>query len=140
MAAVKYDDLLEAFEFVSFGPPMANQAYVCLETGTIYWLSEEGPVGQDEVPDDLEDSDRYVAVPNKRDLDLGNDLALRFARAELPGQYSRVQECFHHRAAYARFKDLLSGHGRLDQWYAFEAEETKKALTAWCEENHLTVV
>jgi hypothetical protein len=30
--AVKFDDLLEAFEFVSAGQPFENEAYLCIET------------------------------------------------------------------------------------------------------------
>jgi hypothetical protein len=121
MVTVKYDDISAAFDFVSFAAPMEHQAYVCLETGAIYWVSELNPI-EEEVPDDLGESDRYVAIPHKNDLDLGSDLALRFAAAELPQQYSRVEDCFRHRGAYARFKELLAAEGCLDKWYAFEAE------------------
>ena len=64
MVAVKYDDLSAAFDFVSFGAPMEHSAYISLETGAIYWMSELNPL-EEEVPDDLETSDRYIAVPHK---------------------------------------------------------------------------
>ena len=40
MVKVKYDDLSMAFDFVSFAGPMEHRAYVSLDTGTIYWISE----------------------------------------------------------------------------------------------------
>jgi hypothetical protein len=139
MVTVKYDDISAAFDFVSFAAPMEHQAYVCMETGAIYWVSELNPI-EEEVPDDLGESDRYAAIPHKNDLDLGSDLALRFAAAKLPQQYSRVEDCFRHRGAYARFKELLAAEGCLDKWYAFEAESTDSALRNWCQENNIEVV
>lgn len=38
----------------------------------------------EELPDDLEDSERYIAIPDKRELDLGKPLVLTFARHTCP--------------------------------------------------------
>jgi hypothetical protein len=139
MTAVKYEDLSAAFDFVSFGASMEHEAYISLDTGAIYWISELNPLEED-VPADLETSDRYIAVPHKNELDLGSRLALDFIATELPDQYDTVQGYFRHRGAYGRFKELLSAHGCLEKWYAFEAESTKKALKNWCSENGIAVV
>ena len=114
MVTVKYEDLSEAFDFVSFAAPMEHHAYISIDTGTIYWISEANPL-EEEIPDDLETSDRYIAIPHKNDLDLGSDLALRFAADELPGLYNRIEGFFRHRGAYARFKELLASEGYLDK-------------------------
>ena len=90
MVAVEYEDLLLALEFVSSSPPTENSAYVSLDTGKIYWASSLNPI-EDDAPDDLEESDRYIAVPHKNDLDLGQDLAFRFVAQELPDDYERVR-------------------------------------------------
>jgi hypothetical protein len=37
---------------------------------------------EEDLPDDLETSDRYLAIPHKNDLDLGNNLALRFVEEQ----------------------------------------------------------
>jgi hypothetical protein len=137
MAAVKYDDLFLAFDFVSFGSPMEHEAYIDRSTGKIYWVSE---TSEDELPEDLEESDHYIAIPHKNDLDLGTSLALRFAADRLPDHFERVKQFFRKRGAYARFKDLLSAEGRLDEWYAFEENSTETALRTWCEENDITIV
>jgi len=110
---VKYEDLSVAFDFVSFAAPMEHQAYISIDTGTIYWISELNPL-EEEIPEDLETSDRYIAIPHKNDLDLGSDLALRFAAAELPDRYNMVAQFFRHRGAYARFKELLASEGSLE--------------------------
>ena len=137
MVTVKYDDLSLAFEFVSFARPMENRAYVSLDTGAIYWISETNPIEEDEPPDDLETSDRYIEIPHKNELDLGNDLALRFVDERLPDRYTEVVSFFRRRGAYARFKDLLVAEGRLEEWYAFEAESTERALREWCRANEI---
>jgi hypothetical protein len=139
VVVVKYEDLSAAFDFVSFAAPMEHQAYIAIDTGTIYWISELNPL-EEEVPEDLETSDRYIAIPHKNDLDLGSDLALRFAAAELPDRFNLVAQFFRHRGAYARFKELLASEGSLDKWYAFEAEATERALRHWCAVNDISAV
>ena len=118
MVTVKYDDLSMAFDFVSSGAPTENRAYVSLDTGAIHWISESNPIEEDELPDDLETSERYIEIPHKYDLDLGNSLALRFVEERLP---------------------LLAAEGCLEKWYAFEAESTERALRDWCKANEIHV-
>jgi hypothetical protein len=64
---VEYDDLSAAFDFVSFAAPLEHRAYVSIDTSTIYWISEVNPL-EEEIPEDLETSDRYIAIPHKNDL------------------------------------------------------------------------
>jgi hypothetical protein len=139
MVRVKYDDLSMAFDIVSSAGPMEHLAYMSLDTGRIYWISETNPIEEDELPDDLETSDRYIAIPHKNELDLGNSLALRFVEERLPDRYADVHAIFRHRGAYARFKELLAAEGCLEEWYAFEAESTERALRDWCKANEIEV-
>ena len=115
-----------------------NRAYISKETGRIYWVSDD-PV-EDDLPDDIEESDAYIPVPHKNDLDLGRDLALRFVEEELPDRYDTVRGFFGRRGAYGRFKDLLDEAGRLESWYAFEAQHTQKALKDWCQANQIELI
>ena len=138
MISVKYDDLSATFDFVSFGAPMEHQAYIAKDTGAIYWISESNPLDE-EVPDDLGTSDRYLAIPHKNDLDLGSRLALDFVAERLPDQYAQVRGIFGHRGAYAQFKDVLAREGRLEEWYAFESECTERALKEWCTQNGIAL-
>ena len=139
MATVKYEDLSAAFDFVSFAAPFEHRAFVSLDTGAIHWISDASPIDED-LPDDLETSDRYIAIPHKNDLDLGNTLALRFAEEQLPHRYADVRACFRHRGAYSHFKELLAAEGCLHKWYAFETECTDRALRDWCAANQIEVV
>ena len=133
---IKLDALEDALLFVGAGEMFGNAAWVCRDTGNVLCHSEDtddfGPL-----PEDIDDAERYVAVPDKRGLDLGKPLALEFARTQLPACYEQVCAMFAHRGAYARFKDLLERHQSLDAWHQWEAEQTRQALRAWCADNSL---
>ena len=62
-----------------------HQAYLCKQTGKIYLHSDLYEDPDEELPEDLEDGDKYIALPGKRDLDLGKPLAstlrAKFCRA-----------------------------------------------------------
>lgn len=139
MVAVKYDDLSSAFDFVSAAAPMDHHAYVSRDTGKVYWTSDSVDTFEEDLPDDLEDSEHYLAIPHKNELDLGRSLALRFVAQQLPAWYERVEEFFRRQGAYARFKDRLEREGVLERWYAFEADSVEKALRQWCAENGLEI-
>jgi hypothetical protein len=51
---VNYEDLREAFDVVSFGGGDEHLAYVSLDTGSIYWISQDS---DEELPSDIETSD-----------------------------------------------------------------------------------
>ena len=136
MVTVKFSELLEVFEFANFGGPYESRAFVNLDTGSLHYISD-GIELDEELPQDLDASDRYLGVPHKNDLDLGRKLAISFVEQHLPAEYDRVVGYFHKRGAYSRFKDLLADCGVLDAWYAFENEATARALKQWCEEHEI---
>jgi hypothetical protein len=91
------------------------------------------------VPDDIGDSEKFLQIPDKRELDLGKPLPLDFARQFLPADFDDVLQFFSRRGAYARFKDLLDRRGVLDQWYDFEAKAEERALRMWCDLNSIEI-
>jgi len=140
MAAINFSDLEDAYEFVCAGVMFDSHAYVCRETGRIFWTSDDdGALDEDELPDDLGMSDRYVEVPGQRDLDLGRVLVMEFVDRHMPDDSDLVAGFFRKRGAYSRFKDFLDSKGQLDAWYKFENEAVRKALREWCEENGLEI-
>ena len=54
----------------------------------------------DELPDDIEDDEKYLKIPNKRELGPGKPLALEFAREFLRGDFDEVRDIFGRRKAY----------------------------------------
>jgi hypothetical protein len=135
---VSLKDILGAFEFVSAGGVGEHQAFLCKQSGKVYWHSELSD-DMDELPDDVGDSEKYVQIPDKRELDLGKPLVLDFARQFLPDDFDEVLQIFSRRGAYAKFKDLLARRGALDQWYDFEANAEERALRMWCDLNSIEV-
>lgn len=136
-APIQYDRLLDALEWVSAGAALDNQAFVSRLTGKVHWTGADLDDMEEETPDDLDDGTIYVQVPDKKDLDLGRRLVFAFVEAQRPDGYETVSGYFRQRGAYRHFKDWLDRVDLLDAWYAFEAEATKNALKAWCEENDL---
>src|SRR5215218_1952837 len=137
---VKFTELLDAFETVSIDRYADNQAYVCRQTGKVYCRMDPLVVGEEwggELPDDVEDEEKYLAVPGKHDLDLGTPLVMEFVRQVLPHDVDDVRNMFRRKGAYARFKALLAQRRALDQWYVFESAATERALREWCELNEV---
>ena len=131
--AVSFSDLQLAFEFVSSGEMGENEAYLDRQSGKIYWHSEFGEIDE-ELPDDI-DNEKYIAIPDRRELDLGKPLVLEFAREFLPDDYDEVRHIFNRRGAYRRYKDLLVRRGALERWYDFSNKAEEAALREWCAEN-----
>ena len=139
--SVNAEELRTTFEFVSFGAPLEHSAYICVDTGKIYCHSVSAGLEEEEdLPEDLETSDRYIAVPHKNDLGLGRRIALAFVDQELSDEYDTVAGFFGRRGAYGRFKALLHARGMLERWYEFENRAMEEALLAWCEENGIQPV
>jgi hypothetical protein len=110
---VSWKDLILAFEFVGASNSGEHQAFLCKQTSKLYWhsdLSDE----LDELPDDIDDEEKYVQIPDKRELDLGRPLVFDFVGQFLPDDFDDVQRIFSRKGAYARFKDLLVRRGALD--------------------------
>jgi len=113
--SVSLNDIREAFEFVSAGGGGdEHQVFLCKQSGKLYWHSELCD-DLDVLPDDIDDTEKFLPIPDKRELDLGKPLALDFTREFLPDDFDHVWQFFSGRGAYARFKDLLHRRGALDQ-------------------------
>ena len=135
---VSFKDLQDAFEFVCAASGGEHQAFLCKQSGRIYCHSELAD-DLDPLPNDIDDPDKFLPLPDKSDLDLGKPLALDFARRFLPGDVDTVRQFFRRRGAYARFKDLLARRAALDRWYDFEATAEETALRTWCGLNSIEV-
>jgi Uncharacterised protein family (UPF0158) len=130
---VSFSDLQLACEFVSSGGMGENEAYLDRQSGKIYWHSEFGD-NDEELPDDI-DEEKYISIPDKRELDLGKPLVLDFAREFLPDDYDEVRHIFSRRGAYRRYKELLVRRDALERWYDFSNKSEAAALREWCAEN-----
>lgn len=138
MHSVSYQELRNAFEFVSSGSPATHSAYICQDTANIYWLSSSLEL-EEAVPADVTTSERYIAVPHKNALQLGQKMALQFIDQVLPDDYNLVSSFFRKRGAYRRFRELLQAQGLLEQWFVFEASACDSALLDWCVQHNIQI-
>jgi hypothetical protein len=134
---VKFKDIQDAFDFVSFGQMYEHQAFLNKETGKIYWHSEFGD-NDEELPEDIDD-EKFIAIPHKNELGLGKRLVLKFAYTHLPDDADEVESIFSRKGAYSAFKNLLDRKDVIDKWYEFESQAQEIALRAWCEGNGITL-
>ncbi len=132
---VKFEDIVDANDFVSCGQMYTNQAFLNKETGKIYWHSDFGDT-EDELPEDIEDK-KYIEIPHKNELELGKQLVLDFAYQHLANEVDDIEMIFRRRGAYAEFKALLERKGILEKWYEFELQAQESALKRWCKENEI---
>src|SRR4051794_3766995 len=140
---VSFKEILEAFEFAATDGGMFGEhtALLCRHTGKIYLNIEyaDDPELNDELPEDFENEEKYIAIPNKRELDLGKPLVLAFAREILPDDFDEVRYIFSKRGAYQKFKSLLARRNAIDRWHEFESKATEQALRDWCELNSIVI-
>ncbi len=135
--AISFEVIVDAFMFVSMEQQYIHNAYLCKETGQTFYTSEIGD--SDELPEDLDEPDKYVAIPHKNELDLGRDLVFQFTAEYLPEELDRVFSMFRKKGAYSRYKDLLERKGSLQKWYQYEEDRQKAALREWCAENDIDI-
>jgi len=102
---LKFSDIEDAFMFVGSEEQGMHSAYLCPDTGRIYYSSEMA--GMDEAQEEGVDVDECHFIPHKNDLDLGRRLVFKYVMKRLPGEYEQVEQIFRKRGAYRRFKDFL---------------------------------
>jgi len=130
---VKLEDIELGIEFAStnYG---CNEAYIDIERGTLHLT---GDAVDEPIPDDLDNRKKYYLLPDKRKLDLGKNLAIRFASEDIPDHLDTVYDIFRKQGAYSYYKNLLNSLGKLEDWYAYEELALKKAMIDWCKENNI---
>jgi len=90
------------------------KAWVARETGIVHVRNDEYMDDEAPLPADVEDDERYVPVPDIKQLDPGKRLVFRFTGARMPGDEHAVRESFRKKGACSRFPDLVAEHGETD--------------------------
>ena len=133
---MSYSDLEMALEYVSHNSYEDHNAYLCQETGHIFYESD---AIDEELPPDLDENDRYILIPSKSNLDLGKPLVLRFVAQHLQPDLDTVYSIFRKEGAYSRYKALLMDRGALALWHEYEQAAQKLALEKWCRDNGIEI-
>jgi hypothetical protein len=140
---VKWAELIEAFEFSNCAGPSMLRAYLERETGKFFFSSNFADADEDDptwIAIEDANSEKFIALPDRRELELGKSLVLGFSAARLPERYHEIKDIFRRRGAYSRFKAILDESGVLQKWYDFEAEATQDALREWAAENDIEII
>jgi hypothetical protein len=87
---VSFDEISNAFDVADTGGE--HEAFVCRQTGKVYCrfgstVAGEGDGINDDIPDDIEDESKYIAIPDKKTLGLGKPLVLDFASEFMPDDF-----------------------------------------------------
>jgi hypothetical protein len=138
---VKFQEILEGYSFADTGPEGSYRAILCRQTGKIYLEADhlDAEEFNEDLPEDIDDEEKYIDIPGKRELGLGKPLALDFAGEILPDDFDDVRYMFSRSGAYKKFRALLIRRDALDRWYEFEKKATERALREWCEVNSIEV-
>jgi len=133
---ITYSDLEDACLFANVGGGYETIVYLCKQTGKFYYETDFSDLEElESIPDDITDENKYIALPDKYELDLGQNLTRDFISANMPNEMDKLREIFSKRGAYRRYKDWLINIGKIDDWYDYENKATEKALREWCKEN-----
>ena len=88
---LKFSDIEWAFEVTSFNNGTSDVSVVVhIPEGRLYAQDDHGVMDFDDdlqIPDDVCDSEDWVWVPTKRDLNLGTPLVFQFIEMEMPDEY-----------------------------------------------------
>jgi hypothetical protein len=136
MPIVRLDDLRIALMATSSFPE-PRDAWVEASTGRVFIEGDE--IDNEPSPPDLDDPDAWIPIPDRRDLDLGRALAMRFTELHLPNDVAHVAQIFRRSGAWQRFKRLLAERDRIDAWLRFDDAETDRALAEWARDEGLDV-
>ena len=142
-APIALDDVFAALDWAGEAGS-DRMAFICRESGRILRTTDrdfdESGTSTGDLPDNLDDPQRYAIVPSHRDLQLGKRLAVRFAQAHAPAVIEDVHTCFASAGARERFDALMEGAGQLAAWRRHESDAVETALRSWAEDEGLVVV
>ncbi len=133
--AIDFNNIEDAVMFSSSDVSLDN-AILDTESGKIYYISDLGD-DEEELPEDIYENEKYIDIPNQKELGLGKPCAISFISEFLPNEIDRTYSIFSKRGAFSRFKDFLEGKGLLNKWYDYQDKKRIEALKEWCKENNI---
>ncbi len=131
---LKFNDIYTAFEYVSSGDYGEHEAYLNPKKDKVIMIFDPMVTGKksEAIPDEEFVAGDWIAIPNKRDLNLGSKLVFRFAKEALPqNDWAEVDRIFSKRGAYSRWKVFLNSRNLLQNWYDYSNHAEIQALKEW---------
>lgn len=131
---IKRDDLIEALTMNV--DSLGGGWFLDTETGAVLLNSD----AIDDLPEDLEDNPRYLAVypvPSHESFQIMEDFVANLGDTK---DARRLADALNRPKPFRRFKDTLCDYTELrEAWFAFEQEEYARLAEEWCEENGIKV-
>ena len=82
---IKLADVVDAVDFLSWdGGFSGHYAFIRKSDGRLFFDADHGDF--EPLPDDIEDGSLYIAIPDKREFDLGRELVFQFVEEFLPNE------------------------------------------------------
>ena len=110
MTNVSFNDLEDAVLMVSNDSSFTS-AWVCRDTGKVYIRSDMLDDEREPLPENIDESEQFISVPDARRLDLGQALVFGFVQAHLSSEEDHVRQLFRRPGAYRRFGKLVDDRG-----------------------------
>ncbi len=133
--AIDFNDIDDAVMFSSSDGNLSS-AILDTESGNIYYISDLFDV-EEELPEDIYENEKYIEIPNQKELGLGKPCAIAFVSEFLPDEIDRAYSIFSKRGAFSRFKDFIESKDLLSKWYDYQEKKRVEALKEWCEDNNI---
>ncbi len=137
---LKFTDIRTAFEHVSSGSYGECEAWLSQEKSKVFMKFDEMITGEkpEVTAKELKNGD-WIAIPDKRDLNLGKKLVFRFAEKHLPEcDCFEVERMFSKRGAYAQWRYFLERHDLLQKWYDYSDQAEIRVLKSWLNLEQIT--
>jgi len=131
-------EILDAID----GCPFEGVAYLNVKTGATYTdLGDEFSYDEDESDKEtlreIEESEDWIALPTKQDLDEYRIMEDFCGSLPEGGTRNRLEDVIHGKGAFRRFKDVVHRTNSQDQWYAFRDERLKREIADWLDQEKI---
>lgn len=131
---IKLDDLIEALS--TDASSIDGGWFLDTETGSVLLASD----AIDDLPEDLEDNPRYLAIDpisSHESFTLMEDFVAELGDSK---EAYRLAEALARPKPFRQFKDTLCAYPELrEAWFAYEQAAYTRLAEEWCEENGIKV-
>lgn len=124
---VYLDDIVDAF--------MATNNYF-----DIYLNKETAEIIYNDGLVDIEMNDNLIALPMQFEIDDGIMRSFIFSKVDDEKTYEQLLNSIKDRGAYRYFKDGITEHGLLQDYFDYRDEAYKDKAMKWCHRHHIKVI
>lgn len=129
---IRFQDLFNAFEFVSYVDIAENAVFVDIKTEKIHYFMKMMGNYQQHYIDQLDH--RYCfRVPHNNELNLGKVLALQFCQEKKIQLQQHLLEISDEEKFHSELDRVLQALSMNDEWCNYKRAAQQNALKQWCQ-------